>query len=190
MIRHCLTPRRLLPAFLSCLMCLGAAAAAADVPRLQGTVVGIADGDTVDLRLDSGMVRVRLHGVDAPEHDQPFGKAARRELSRLVYLRRVEVEPIEQDQYDRLVGRLWLGEMDVNAELLRRGAAWVYRRYAREPDYCSYEQQARALEHGLWGLPTIPAVAPWEWRQRDKRRKQFTEYSNQTLDECIASLGK
>jgi micrococcal nuclease len=153
-------------------------------------VAGIADGDTVDLRLDSGMIRVRLHAVDAPEHDQPYGRAARRELSRLVYRRIVEVEPVEQDQYDRLVGRVWLGEMDVNAELLRLGAAWVYRRYAREPDYCGLEQEARATERGLWGLPTVPPVAPWEWRQRDKRRKPFTDYSNQTLADCIARLGK
>jgi len=187
--RRTLLPNILL-AWLSWFAVSPAVAAPQDTPRLQGTVVGIADGDTVDLRLDSGMIRVRLHAVDAPEHDQPYGKAARRELSRLVYLRKVEVEPIEQDQYDRLVGRLWLGEMNVNAELLRRGAAWVYRRYAREPDYCAYEQEARALEHGLWGLPTIPPVAPWEWRQRNKRRKPFTDYSNQTLAECIASLGK
>lgn len=167
-----------------------ASARAEDVPRLTGTVVGIADGDTVDLRLDSGMIRVRLHAVDAPEHDQPYGKAARRELSRLVYLRKVEVEPIEQDQYDRLVARLWLGEMDVNAELLRSGAAWVYRRYARESDYCAFEQEARALELGLWGLPTIPPVAPWEWRQRERRRKPFTDFSKQTLAACIDSLGQ
>jgi micrococcal nuclease len=172
------------------LMFVVAVAAAEDTPRLRGTVVGIADGDTVDLRLESGMIRVRLHAVDAPEHDQPYGKAARRELSRLVYLRKVEVEPIEQDQYDRLVGRLWLGDMDVSAELLRLGAAWVYRRYALESDYCSAEQDARAQERGLWGLPSIPPVAPWEWRHRDQRRKPFTDYSDQSLAECIASLGK
>jgi hypothetical protein len=33
-------------------------------------------------------------------------------------------------------------------------------------------------------------VAPWEWRQRDRRRKPFTDYSTQTLDACIDSLGK
>lgn len=183
-------PRRFLLAFLACAAFPVAAAAAEEMPRLAGTVVGVADGDTVDLRLDSGMIRVRLHAVDAPEHDQPYGNAARRELSRLVYLRKVEVEPIEQDRYDRLVGRLWLGDIDVNAELLRLGAAWVYRRYAREAQYCAYEQDARALGYGLWGLPSIPPVAPWEWRQRDKRRKPFTDYSGQSLAECTASLGK
>jgi micrococcal nuclease len=172
------------------LVIVAAVVTAEDAPRLRGNVTGIADGDTVDVRLDSGMVRVRLHAVDAPEHDQPYGRAARRELSRLVYRRIVEVEPVEQDQYDRLVGRVWLGEMDVNAELLRLGAAWVYRRYAREPDYCGFEQEARATERGLWGLPTVPPVAPWEWRQRDKRRKPFTDYSKQSLADCIARLGK
>lgn len=172
------------------LLLIASVANADDAPRLRGIVADIADGDTVDLRLDSGMIRVRLHAIDAPEHDQPYGRAARRELSRLVYRRIVEVEPIEQDQYDRLVGRLWLGEMDVNAELVRLGAAWVYRRYARETDYCEYEQEARMQERGLWGLPSIPPVAPWEWRQRDRRRKPFTDYSDQSLADCIASLGK
>jgi micrococcal nuclease len=183
-------PRHLLLAFLCSCTLLVATAFAGDLPRLEGTVVRVADGDTVDLRLASGTIRVRLHAVDAPEHDQPYGRAARRELSRLVYQREVAVEPIEQDEYDRLVGRLWLEEMDVNAELLRLGAAWVYRRYARGTDYCGAEHEARAQERGLWGLPSIPPVAPWEWRQRHKRRKPFTDYSDQSLAECIASLGK
>ena len=163
---------------------------ATEVPRLAGTVVGIPDGDTAEVLLEAGMVRVRLHAVDAPEHDQPHGKASRRELSRLVHRKAVELEPIEQDRYDRLVARLWLGDMDVNAELLRLGAAWVYRRYAHEPAYCAYEKSARDLRRGLWRLPGEQRVAPWEWRQRDTRRKPFTDYSDQSLAECIASLGK
>ena len=50
------------------------------LPRLTGQVIGVADGDTLDVRLESGMLRVRLHGVDAPERDQPWGKAAKRAL--------------------------------------------------------------------------------------------------------------
>ena len=189
MIQHVGMSHRL-PIALLLVLAGSAAALAHEAPRLTGVVVGITDGDTVDVRLQSGMVRVRLHAVDAPEHDQPTGKAARRELSRLVYRKSVEVEPIEQDHYDRVVARLWRGEMDVNAELLKLGAAWVYRRYAREPAYCAHEKTARNLGRGLWRLPPGQRVAPWEWRQRDTRRKPFTDYSQQTLDECIASLGK
>ena len=127
--------------------------AVADSPRLAGRVVGISDGDTVDVRLQSGMIRVRLHGIDAPEHDQAYGKATKRELSQLVFRKDVELEPIEQDRYDRLVARLWLDGLDVNAELVKRGAAWVYRRYATEATWCAYEKQARDRDLGLWALP-------------------------------------
>jgi micrococcal nuclease len=163
---------------------------AADAPRLAGTVVGISDGDTVDVRLQSGMIRVRLHGIDAPEHDQAYGKAAKRELSQLVYRKDVELEPIEQDRYDRLVARLWLGGLDVNAELVKRGAAWVYRRYATETAWCAYEKQARDRDLGLWALPAEQQVAPWEWRRRERLGRRFTDYSSQRVAECVANLGK
>jgi len=39
--------------------------------------------------------------------------------------------------------------MDVNAEMLRTGNAWTYRRYADDPAYCTYEQAARDLGRGL-----------------------------------------
>jgi len=173
---------------LACLLGISGAAAAraADTPRLSGVVVGITDGDTIDVRLVSGMIRVRLYGVDAPERDQPHGMASRRELSRLVFGRNVELEPVEQDRYDRLVARVWLGETDVNAELLELGAAWVYRRYAREESYCVREKAARDRGRGLWRLPAEQRVAPWEWRQRETRPGPFTDFSGQTLADCVA----
>ena len=109
-------------------------------------MVGIADGDTLDVRLESGMLRVRLHGVDAPEHDQPWGKAAKRALSKLVYRETVEVEPVTQDQYERIVARVWLDDRDVNAALVEGGNAWVYRRYANEAAYCVDEHAAREAQ--------------------------------------------
>jgi endonuclease YncB( thermonuclease family) len=162
----------------------------AELPRLPGTVVGIVDGDTVDVRLESGMIRVRLHGVDAPERDQPYGKSARRALSRLVYLETVEIEPVEQDQSQRLVARLWLDGRNVNAELLESGNAWVYRHYAQDPASCAREQQARRDGHGLWSLPREQWIAPWEWRRRETRRQPFTDYSNETVAECAQSLDR
>ena len=161
-----------------------------ELPRLHGKVVGIADGDTLDVRLESGMLRVRLHGVDAPEHDQPWGKAAKRALSKLVYREYVEIEPITQDQYERIVARVWLDGRDVNAELVQSGNAWVYRRYATEATYCVEEHAAREASRGLWSLPESQWVAPWEWRQREHRRKPFTDYASQTVVQCVKSLGR
>jgi micrococcal nuclease len=157
---------------------------------LPGRVVGVVDGDTVDVRLASGMVRVRLHAIDAPERNQPRGAASKAVLSKLAYGKDVGVEPIEQDRYDRLVARLWLDEKDLNAEMVRRGEAWVYRRYAGDPAYCAYEKGARDLRRGLWSLPPGQAVAPWEWRKRKSVGEGYTDYSRQTVAECIATLGR
>jgi endonuclease YncB( thermonuclease family) len=169
---------------------LSQAAPAAGDPVLPGVVVGVVDGDTADIRLESGMIRVRLHAIDAPERDQPHGAASKQALSKLVYGQQVNVEPIEQDRYDRLVARLWLGELDVNAEMLRRGAAWVYRRYADDPAYCANEKAARDQKRGLWALPRDQRAAPWEWRKRKTLGGTFTDYGVEPVAACVASLGR
>ena len=52
---------------------------------LEGTVVKIADGDTITV-LDSNRVqhRVRIAGIDAPEKNQPFGNASGKRIGELV----------------------------------------------------------------------------------------------------------
>jgi endonuclease YncB( thermonuclease family) len=157
---------------------------------LTGVVVGVVDGDTADVRLESGMIRVRLHAIDAPESGQPHGKAAKSALSDLVYGKAVDVEPFEQDRYDRLVARLWLGDLDVNAQMLKGGNAWTYRRYADEVAYCAYEHAARDLRRGFWRLPPEQRVAPWEWRRRKSLGGSYTDYSNETVANCVAALGR
>jgi endonuclease YncB( thermonuclease family) len=157
---------------------------------LAGVVVGVVDGDTADVKLESGMIRIRLHAIDAPEMGQAYGKNAKQALSSLVYGQAVQVEPYEQDRYDRLVARLWLDELDVNAEMVKRGMAWTYRRYADDPAYCAYEKAARDLHRGLWSLPLEQRPAPWEWRQRKTRDGHYTDYSNEATSRCISALGK
>lgn len=169
---------------------IGTVGRADDGPVLPGVVVGVVDGDTADIRLQSGMIRVRLHAVDAPERDQPHGSASKAALSKLVYGKSVNVEPIAQDRYDRLVARLWLGDVDVNAALVKEGAAWVYRRYADDPAYCAYEKAARDLMRGLWALPRDRRAAPWEWRRRKTLEHGFTDYGTESVAECVASLGR
>lgn len=163
---------------------------AQEAPVLDGVVVGITDGDTVDVRLDSGMIRIRLHAIDAPERGQAHGQVAKEALSGLVFGSAVQVEPFEQDRYDRLVARLWLGDLDVNAEMVKRGYAWVYRRYADDPAYCAFETAARDLRRGLWAPPQPPVIAPWEWRRRKTLEGRFTDYSRETVAECVATLGR
>jgi hypothetical protein len=42
----------------------------------------------------------------------------------------------------------------------------------------------------LWSLPLEQRPAPWEWRQRKIRDGLFTNYSNESVAACVASLGR
>jgi endonuclease YncB( thermonuclease family) len=111
---------------------------------LLGQVVGIQDGDTLTLLTsERQQVRVRLYGIDAPESRQPYGTRAQQELSALAFRQQVRVTVEDTDHYGRTVGRVWAGSLDVNAELIRRGAAWVYRQYNRDPALLPLEAEAR-----------------------------------------------
>lgn len=176
--------RVLLAAFL--FLALAGALPADDLPRLSGTVVGVVDGDTVDVRLDSGMIRVRLHAIDTPERGQPYGNVAKDALSRIVFGRAVEIEPYAQDRYDRLVARVWMGDVDVNALMIKQGYAWAYRQYLDDVRYCIYEFDARRAGRGLWQGAATDRVAPWEWRRRKTLAGQFTDYGSQTVAQCVA----
>ena len=157
---------------------------------LPGVVVGVVDGDTADVRLASGMIRIRFHAIDAPEAGQPHGKAAKTALSDLIFGKAVDVEPYTQDRYDRLVARVWLGDLDVNAQMVKGGHAWTYRRYADDAAYCAYEAAARESRRGLWRLPPEQRVAPWEWRRRKTLAGRYTDYSNESVADCVASFGR
>lgn len=50
--------------------------------------------------------------------------------------------------------------------MVRRGAAWVYRKYAKDQNLYVLEDEARAAKRGLWRLPEVQRVPPWEWRRR------------------------
>jgi len=79
----------------------------------EGTVVKIADGDTITV-LDSDKVqhRVRIAGIDAPEKGQSFGNASRKRMSELVARKEVRVEFNKHDRYGRIVGKVFVRPPD------------------------------------------------------------------------------
>ncbi|WGT49668.1 thermonuclease family protein [Thioclava nitratireducens] len=125
-------------------------------PVFAATVTGIprvVDGDTLVV----ANTRVRLFGIDAPEAKQSCkttqgvrwacGQAATAELQRLAG-RGVRCTGNEQDRYGRLIAICRAGGRDLNAEMVARGAAFAYRRYAL--DYVGQEERARRAGLGIW----------------------------------------
>jgi len=62
--------------------------------------------------------------------------------------------------------RIYVDDLDVNAEMVRTAAAWVYRKYAKDATLYELEDEARAVKRGLWVLPEAERMPPWEWRRR------------------------
>ena len=66
---------------------------------LHVRVVGVHDGDTLTaLTADRTQLKVRLHGIDAPELGQPFGQASKRALSGLVFGKQVTLHTTGTDR--------------------------------------------------------------------------------------------
>jgi endonuclease YncB( thermonuclease family) len=156
---------------------------------LSGTVLRVIDGDTIEVQLGSGPIRVRLGSIDTPEKDQPWGPQAQAALAGRVNGKRVELEPVAQDRYDRLVAVVLVGGENINAWMVQQGDAWAYRDYLEDPSYCAWEAVARASRLGLWSLPPGSRVAPWEWRAAGRgSTAQFTDYSAATVASCVAAM--
>lgn len=166
----------------------GLACSAQDSPVLVGTVTKVVDGDTIDVQLSSGPIRVRLHGIDTPERGQRWFSESSGALTGLVLGKEVDIEPFEQDHYDRMIGIVYRGDLNVNVELVKRGHAWAYRGYMRnaDSDICILEAAARAAKRGLWAAREQP-IAPWEWRRKATRAAP-TDYSRVTA--ATATIGK
>lgn len=129
----------------------------------EGKVVSISDGDTIKVLKDGKQVRIRLAAIDCPEKGQPYGQKAKQFTSAMVAGKIVKVWETDIDRYGRIVGFVFIGDKNLNKELLSAGLAWHYKKYSRDPALAKLEFEARSAKRGLWAEPD--PVAPWEWRR-------------------------
>ncbi len=132
-------------------------------------VVKIIDGDTIDIELPaglsvSGIVRIRLGGIDAPERGAAYSKKAREKVAELTAGGTVTLEFdkfLHDGKYGRLIayvfplieGGVRSERRMLNAELVRAGLAQVSiyeenEKYARE--LVAAQREARAAKVGIW----------------------------------------
>jgi endonuclease YncB( thermonuclease family) len=84
-----------------------------------GKVIGISDGDTLTVLRGREQVKIRLHGIDAPESGQDFGARAKQHASDLAFGKPVTVRPVEKDRYGRTVAEVILpGARSLNRQMV------------------------------------------------------------------------
>jgi endonuclease YncB( thermonuclease family) len=119
----------------------------------------VIDGDTIIL---SNGVTVRYIGIDAPEMFQPFFQEAKDTNEAMVDRKIIRLE-LEYEKGDtrnytdgRLLAYVYVGDLFVNAELIKKGLARLYP-FRSHPTYidsfCFLQKQAREAKVGIWSLP-------------------------------------
>ena len=142
----------------------------------KGKVIGVTDGDTLKIITPAKeQIKLRLHGVDAPERQQAFYKKAKQKLSDLCFDQEVTAHLRKGESFDHLVGTIYntTGE-NVCLELVRSGFAWHATEFL--PNFTPYadaEKEARVKKTGLW-IDNKPD-APWTIRSRGKAPKSTQE---------------
>ena len=145
---------------------------AASAQTYTGTVSRVTDGDTFVLASMSGSaptnITIRLHGIDAPESKQAYGKESADVLRGIATNGPVIVASRGTDRYGRLLGRASMGGTDINLEMVKLGAAWHYEYYAKNDTALrDAQREAKRNRRGLWIADAEP-VPPWRWRRKDK----------------------
>jgi micrococcal nuclease len=136
--------------------------AAGPASGIEVPVADVVDGDTIEVLVDGQTEDVRYIGIDTPESVAPgepvecYGLRASAANAELVEGEnvRLEFDAERRDRYGRLLAYVYVDDLFVNAELLRRGFATTLTippndsfadRFAR------LEQRAGNAGRGLWG---------------------------------------
>jgi micrococcal nuclease len=129
-----------------------------EIKQTKVTVARVIDGDTIEL---ANGKKVRLLGIDAPEHGQHYYEEAKRELSDLVEGKEVilESDVTNADKSGRLLRYVFLDDLFVNLELVKLGFANVYVVYPNvkySSQLLEAEEAAREKGLGIWKKFSLP----------------------------------
>jgi len=146
------------------------------------TVNYVKDGDTLRAKYHDLSVNIRLEHIDAPEKNQSYGAQSTRFLKSLTQGKKVVFNLNKRDRYGRLIGTLYVDNINVNKLMVENGFAWFYDAYSNDKAYKKLEKSAKKLRKGLWraGEP----IPPWEYRKQAKVKKKTT------VDSKVKKKGK
>lgn len=179
--------RRDIPSLLAHLLFAWLATSTAFAETLIARVVHVSDGDTIRV-LDANFrqEKIRLQGIDAPETGQAFGRASKQSMASLLAGAKVRIEWDKRDRYGRIVGRVFVEDVDASFAQIVVGLAWVYDKYITENPseiqraYRDAEKHAQQERRGLW-MDDSP-VPPWTWRELQRTTRPRVQAMTKSPD--------
>lgn len=115
----------------------------------QAKVIGISDGDTMEVLYQNNPIKIRLAHIDCPEKraKQPFGNNAKKALSDLCFGQMVTVKADKYDRYKRLIAVVINHKKQVvNQEMIKQGFAWHYKNIHPTPFMLIWKQQRNEIK--------------------------------------------
>lgn len=123
---------------------------------LSGRPSRIISGDKLVLTTDDNQnVQIELLGIQAPPAATPLGRAAKKHLATLVAGKPVTVNFRVRNRWGHPVGKVILGDADINLRLLSIGLATHKPNFQTVLDnslYSQTTQRAKKLKLGIWAL--------------------------------------
>ena len=130
--------------------------------------VQVTDGDTIR----NGKLKIRLHGIDAPEKEQKCtnlsnelyacGLQSSAFLKKIINKNDVYCKGGNKDRYGRLIAICYANEINLNSTMVKEGWAIAYRYYS--DDYINEEESAKKNNKGIWKGAFLE---PYIWRKNN-----------------------
>ena len=133
--------------------------------EITGTVAEVVSGDTLIVAEGARQVTVRLADIVAPQGSEYYAPGARALLSGMVQGKEVSVNVTGSAAPDSVFGRVVMNKLDVNLEMVKRGAAYVCWDYPVDTYFAPWEIQAQRIRIGVWN-------ATWDINARTRCRQR------------------
>ncbi len=114
-------------------------------------VTKVLDGDTIEIETGE---TVRLLGINAPEDNEHYYKAAKYYLSELVQNKSVKLEAVseDKDRYGRLLRYVFVGGTFVNLGMVKEGYATVYILDPEDKYYLEFKKAEKGAKDSMLGI--------------------------------------
>ena len=126
-------------------------------------VIGVKDGDTIEVLYKNNPIIIRLEHIDTPEKKQAFGTKAKQFVSDEIFSKKVRIVHKNRWHWDRLIAEVHYENKILNQELVKAGLAMHYKKYSKNEKYNQLEIIAKQKKVGMWSLPNV--ITPWDFRK-------------------------
>ena len=136
----------------------------------NAVVTRVIDGDSVIVKGNDTLNKIRLRYIDAPELSQSYGMQSKKFLQNQLLDKLVLVYTEYNDRFGRQLADIYIHNdkesIYINAKMIKSGNAWVYKKYRSNSYLINLENHAKINNIGIWSMPE--PLEPWVYRNKNK----------------------